>query len=135
VLKPFCSKRKELIVPKKKWRMESVLDVINLALGVGLLSIPWIFGFTSAELASRNAWISGVMIAVAAIMALVALAEWEEWINLVLGLWVAISPWVLSTHLTLSENAIRTQVALGLVVALFAAAELWIIHRDRPRIA
>jgi SPW repeat len=119
---------------QKVWRKESVIDIINLVLAFGLMSTPWIFGFTSSELASRNAWIAGALIGVTAIMALVAFAEWEEWINLLLGLWVAISPWALSTDVTLSEDALRTQVAIGLFVALFAAAELWIVHRAPPRI-
>ena len=119
---------------KREWRRESVIDVINLVLAFGLISIPWIFGFASVELASRNAWISGALIGVTAIMALVAFAEWEEWTNLILGLWVAISPWALSIDLTMRVDALRTQVALGLVVALFAAAELWMVHRAPPRI-
>lgn len=119
---------------KQKWRKESAIDVINLVLGAGLISTPWIFGFASAEVASRNAWVSGAMIAVAAIMALVSFAEWEEWANVLVGLWVAISPWTLSIHLVMSEDAIRTQVALGLVIAVLAAVELWMMHRAPPRI-
>lgn len=118
----------------RKWRKESAIDVINLVLGIGLISAPWIFGFTSVETASRNAWVTGALIGVAAIMALVAFAEWEEWVNLVLGLWVAISPWALSFHLAISETALRSQVTLGLVVAVLAAVELWIMHRAPPRI-
>jgi hypothetical protein len=119
---------------EQKWRKESSIDVINLVLGAGLISAPWIFGFTSVETASRNAWVAGAMIAVAAIAALVSLAEWKEWVNLILGLWVAISPWALSFHLIISETALRAQVALGLVIAVLAAVELWMMHRAPPRI-
>ena len=118
----------------RKWRMESTIDVINLVLGASLMSAPWVFGFTTVEMAARNAWVSGALIGVAAIMALIAFAAWEEWVNLVLGLWVAISPWALSFHLTISDTALRTQVALGLVVAVLAAVELWMTHRTPPRI-
>ena len=120
---------------ERKWRKESALDVINLILGVGLLSTPWIFGFTSVEMASRNAWIMGAVIGVASVLALVLFTEWEEWTNLLLGLWVAISPWALSFHLLISETALRTYVALGLAVAVLAAVELWVVHRAPPRIA
>ena len=44
---------------EKKWRKESTLDVINLVLGIGLISAPWVFGFTGVEMANRNAWIAG----------------------------------------------------------------------------
>lgn len=119
---------------KQGWRNASVIDVINLALGIGIASTPWFFGFSSVDLAARNAWVAGGVIAVAAVIALISFADWEEWINLVVGLWVAISPWALSVHLTLSQDAMRTQVALGLVVAVLAAAELWMAHRAPPRI-
>lgn len=119
---------------EQKLRKESAIDVINLVLGAGLISAPWIFGYTSVESASRSAWIAGALIAAAAIMALVSLAEWEEWVNLLLGLWVAISPWALSFHIAISETALRSQVALGLVVAVLAAVELWMLHRAPPRI-
>ena len=119
---------------KQEWRKESAIDVINLVLGAGLISTPWIFGFTSVELATRNAWVAGGMIAVAAAIALFSFADWEEWVNLLVGLWVAISPWALSVHLTMGEDAIRSQVALGLAVAVLAAVELWMVHRAPPRI-
>jgi hypothetical protein len=119
---------------EKKWRKESTLDLINLVLGIGLISAPWVFGFTGVEMANRNAWIAGVVIGVTSITALVSFAEWEEWVNLVLGLWVTISPWALSFHLTISETAVRAQVALGLVIAVLAAVQLWMMHRAPPRI-
>ena len=119
---------------KQEWRRESAIDVINLVLGAGLILAPWIFGFTSIELAARNAWVAGGAIVVAAVIALISFAEWGEWVNLLVGLWVAISPWALSIHRAMSEDAIRTQVALGLVVAVLAAIELWMLHRAPPRI-
>ncbi len=119
---------------ERKWRKESTFDVINLVLGMGLISAPWVFGVTAIELADHNAWIAGAVIGVTSIAALVSFAEWEEWVNLILGLWVAISPWALSIHFSISETAVRAQVALGLVIAVLAAVELWIMHRAPPRI-
>jgi hypothetical protein len=85
-------------------------------------------------MANRNAWIAGAVIGVTSIAALVSFAEWEEWVNLILGLWVAISPWALSFKLVISETAVRAQVALGLVIAVLAAVELLMMHRAPPRI-
>jgi predicted MFS family arabinose efflux permease len=121
-------------VLEQKWRKQSAIDVINLVLGAGLTLAPWVFGFASVERASRNALVAGAMIGIVAIIALAALAEWEEWINLLLGLWVAISPWALGFHLAISEAAVRIHVALGLVVAVLAAVQLWLVRRARPRI-
>jgi hypothetical protein len=60
---------------EKKWRKESTLDVINLALGIGLISAPWVFGFTGVAMANRNAWIAGAVIGVTSIAALVSFAR------------------------------------------------------------
>jgi hypothetical protein len=117
----------------QNWRKQSATDAINLVLGAGLTLAPSLFGFTSIERASRNAWIAGALIGIMAIIALVALAEWQEWFKFVLGLWVAISPWALRFHLAISEAAVRTHVALGLIVAVLAAVQLWMVRRDPPR--
>ena len=37
-----------------------------------------------------------MVIGVLAVAAIVAFTEWEEWVNLALGVWVFLAPWVLS---------------------------------------
>ena len=110
-----------------EWKNERVCDVINLVLGAFLLVSPWIFGFASG-VQSQNAIVCGVIIAVLSIAALAAFAEWEEWLNLVVGLWVLVSPWVLGFANT---TAMRVSVIVGLVVAVIAAIELWMMNRGR----
>jgi hypothetical protein len=41
----------------------------------------------SDHVAAPNAWVSGIVIGAVAIAALTKFAEWEEWINLLLGVW------------------------------------------------
>ena len=41
-------------------------------------------------------WVNGIVIGAVATAALTKLAEWEVWINFLLGVWVLVSPWVLS---------------------------------------
>jgi hypothetical protein len=118
---------------EQTWRQETVIDFIKLALGAFLILTPWIFAFTSAAVASGNAWISGSLIGLASIAAIVALADWEEWVSLLLGLWVIVSPWVLGYHLTVVA-AMRANVAIGIAVALLAAVELWLMHRTPPQV-
>jgi hypothetical protein len=115
----------------QKWRNESFVDVINLILGAWLFVTPWLFGFASGA-AGWNAWIMGALIAVVAIAALTAFAEWEEWINLLLGVWVLVAPWALgfADHAT----AMRNHVGVGIVVAVLAAVELWLVHRKPPHV-
>ncbi len=70
-----------------KWRRESVLDLYNLVFGLVLLFSPWLFAYASKD-ARVDLWTSGAVIAATSIIAVVAFANWEEWLNLLLGVLV-----------------------------------------------
>jgi len=123
---------------KQTWKVEAFVDTINLALGVFLFLSPWIFGFTS-ELARHTSWMAGATLAIVAALAIGDLLESisipdffenEEWINLAVGLWLAVCPWIIG----MQDDTAATQVHLGvgLVVATIAAVELWLVHRTPP---
>ena len=112
------------------WSSEKYCDLANLVLGAVLFFSPWIFGF-AAGYESQNAWISGAVIAALSIAALAAFAEWEEWLNLVAGLWAIVSPWVLGFAGT---TAMTVHVVIGVIVAALAAAELWMRYQNPPRL-
>jgi SPW repeat len=114
----------------KEWSNEKFCDVANLILGAVLFASPWIFGF-AAGAPSQNAWVSGIVIAVLSIAALAAFAVWEEWLNLIVGLWVIASPWVLKFEGT---TAMTTHVVIGIIVAALAAVELWLLSQHPPRL-
>ena len=97
-------------------------DIANLILGAFLFFSPWIFGFAGGHL-TQNAVIAGIVIAVLAIAALAAFAVWEEWLNLIVGLWVLISPWVLGFQG--NRTAMTVHVIVGVLVAILAAVEIW----------
>ena len=99
-------------------------------LGAVLLHSPWLFGF-SAGTASTNAYITGLVIAALAIAALAAFAMWEEWLNVVGGLWALVSPWVLGFQGT---KAMTVHVIIGAAVAILAAIELWMMNQIPPRL-
>ena len=85
---------------QREWRNETFFDVINLALGGFLFVSPWIFGFT-AELARHTSWMEGATIAIVSLFAIIDFFESEEWINLAIGLWVAVcglDSWVRRRH-------------------------------------
>ncbi|QQO14740.1 SPW repeat protein [Bradyrhizobium diazoefficiens] len=113
-------------------RKELIPDVLNLLLGAGLFVSPWVFGFSNETTAGWNAWISGFAIAVLAIAALAMFAEWEEWLALAIGVWVAASPWLVH----FSANAIATplHVIAGMIVAAVAAVRLWYAHGGYPHV-
>ena len=111
---------------------ESAMDIVNAVLGVCLALSPWALGFTAEAAAAWNAWITGAAIALVAVGGLVAFAQWGQWINLALGVWVGIAPWVAA----FSENtaAIGAHLATGVAVAVLAAARLWLVYRNPPRV-
>jgi hypothetical protein len=116
---------------KDLWRKEALVDVVNLALAAWLFFTPWMFGFT-AEPAAWNASLSGLAIGAIAIAALVEFAEWEEWTNLALGMWVAMSVWVIG----FADHAAATLVHLtvGSIVTIAAALRLWLLHHSPSQV-
>ena len=105
-------------------RQSAYIDGINLILAIILFVSPWIFGLPAGP-ASVNAMIAGIVIGVVAIAALVSLAQWEEWVNLLLGLWLIVSPWVLGFAHT---RAMHFSIGVGATVAFLAALELWLVY-------
>src|SRR4030088_50228 len=114
----------------ENWTNAKLCDVANLILGAFLFVSPWIFGFDAGR-ASENATIAGIAIAVLAIAALAAFAVWEEWLNLIVGLWTLVSPWVLGFQGT---TAMTVHVIIGAAVAILAGIELWILSHNPPRL-
>ena len=71
--------------------------------------------------------VSGIVVMLLSIAALVGFAAWEEWGNMIAGLWLISSPWVLNFQGT---EATRLQFTIGIIVAAFAKNELW--FRSNP---
>jgi len=107
----------------ERWRNQT--NLINAVFALLLFLSPWLLGF-SGEAAAWNAWICGAALAVLSARAVVAFAEWEEWIELALGLWILASPWVLK--FAAGSSAGKVHVIVGSIVTLLAAVELWKEH-------
>lgn len=108
---------------------ETAIDLVNVVLGVCLVLAPWALGFTGEVAAARNAWIVGAAIALIALGALFAFREWEEWVNLALGVWAVLAPWLLGFATVAA--AMYAHVIIGFIVGVLAAFDLWMI-RNRP---
>ncbi|MGY3444313.1 SPW repeat protein [Bradyrhizobium sp. USDA 4473] len=105
-----------------KWRKESALDLYNLVAAIFLLAAPWLFAHANPT-AAIDLRISGAAIAIMSLAAIAAFSVWEEWINLVVGCWLIVSPWLLGfTH----TRAMHFAIAAGAVVAFMALLELWL---------
>jgi hypothetical protein len=118
----------------KEWTNAKLCDVGNLVIGIVLFFTPWIFGYPAGA-ETTNAFVVGIVIAVISIAALAAYAVWEEWLNLIAGLWLIVSPWVLGFP---ASTAMRVDVVIGIVVAALAIVEMWVTtqtprHEPSPR--
>jgi hypothetical protein len=121
---------------------------LNLILAVWLFISPWVLGFAYAPaatpagaapppmpytpyaygggIAAWDAWVVAVIVGVLSIAAISRLAVWEEWVNLVLGVWLFFSPWILG------YAALYGAVWNSLVVGfLFAVLAIWGIAAAR----
>lgn len=111
----------------KRW---AALDLVNVVAGLCLGLAPWYLGFASHAVAAWNAWIIGALILIVASAAISA-EEWKEsdantweWINFALGVWAAVSPWVLGFELLAGAKIVS--LVAGLIVAALAAIHLWL---------
>jgi hypothetical protein len=69
---------------------------------------------------SQNALATGIVVTSLCIASFVGFAAWEEWGNMMTGLWLAVSPWILNFN----GSTKWYQVAIGIVIAAFAKNEL-----------
>lgn len=89
-------------------------DWVNLVLGVWLILAP-LFGLAVAgSAAAWNGHIVGAVVAVFALWALAQPRRWEEWINLVCGVWLIIAPFALGFGA--SPGAMWNHIIVGLLV-------------------
>ena len=114
---------------QKQISSRSWIDATNLVFGVILFCVPWVVG-PATQAVEWNAWIVGGLVAFNAGCALTGFAAWEEWTNLLLGLWAAISPWLFGFQGNV--GATWTYVIVGCVVAAFAGIQLWLVNRQPP---
>jgi hypothetical protein len=106
----------------KRWQ-----DWVNLVLGAWTIVSPWALGFADPKnVAALSAWILGAAIVVFAAIAVYMPRAWEEGINVLLGVALLASPWVLdfATQSTPTSNA-------AIVGVLVAALALWAMLSDQ----
>lgn len=101
-------------------------DPLNVILGLWMAASPWLLSYAGEQGATWNAVVFGLIVAGAELTALFKVMAWEEWGSLAVGVWLAISPWVVG----FSDIAAATwnAVIVGLAVAVLA---LWAVGTDR----
>lgn len=112
----------ENVMTKKRWQ-----DQLILLLGLWLFITPWVFQYPIPSALAWNAFISGAVIAILAAFDLYKTYFWAVVLNLLLGVWVAVSPWVLQAAEQRAQGLMWNDVIVGLAVAVLA---LWEMRTD-----
>jgi SPW repeat len=112
------------------WSSVRLCDVANLMLGAVLFFSPWVFDLSRGA-PWQTASVVGIIIAVLSIAALAAFAVWEEWLTLIAGLALIVSPWLLGFQ---DGDAMTIDVVIGIIVAALAAFEVWFTRETLPAI-
>lgn len=97
-------------------------DWANLAVGLWLFVAPWVLGYAGLRSAAWNSWTLGVVVVAVSVSALILFAAWQEWVNVILGVWLLISPWVMGFAGAENASALWNHVGVGLAVGGLA---LW----------
>ncbi len=97
---------------------------LNILAGIWLIISPFVLGFFHYHQVAPllNTLIAGVIVLVFAAFR-VAYPErhpWLSWVNLLLGIWLIISPFFLPEYTTFTTRAVPNDVILGIIVGLLA---------------
>jgi hypothetical protein len=94
-------------------------SALNMIAGFWLIVSAWVLGFNGVPVAVWDTVLVGIAVAVLAAIRLgTPGTEGLSWINLILGVWLIISPFVLGFR----EAAMGNAIVLGILVLLLA---LW----------
>src|SRR5262249_451740 len=111
----------------KQWE-----DWTSWALGLWLRPSPWTLFFEQESRAMENAVAVGALIIVVEIVELSVFRDWEEWINVVLGAWLAVSPWVLGIASSAARWNFVIVGALVVALALYEIREMQARATEEP---
>ncbi|HZD88639.1 MAG TPA: SPW repeat protein, partial [Pseudolabrys sp.] len=103
--------------PPRQWE-----DWLSWALGLWMLIAPWALRFEFQAAATKACVITGVLLILVEAVTLSAFRAWEEWLNVLLGVWLIAAPWLLGV---VSTAAMANFVIVGVIVVFLAGYELW----------
>ena len=97
-------------------------DLVNLFLGAWAVITPWLIENHPALGVVVDFGIAGILVAFFACAAVIAFRPWKEGVNLVLGAWLAASPWVLGFRS--NPSLMWSAVLIGVLVIICSALSL-----------
>lgn len=100
---------------------------VHLVIGLWLIAAPFALGFGNYLVAGATFVCFGLIIALLAASALLSPGQWEEGVNLIVGLCLAVSPWLFG----FTGERVLMAHALIAGIAVMAIA-VWAILRDLP---
>lgn len=99
---------------------------MNIFLGVALFIMPWTLDYKltekNVELINFNFWIVGLVVVIIAASALRNLKPFYEWVNVILGTWMFLSPLVLG--FPKESSHMLNSMLLGLTIAIVSGISL-----------
>jgi hypothetical protein len=107
---------------KQHWQ-----DVVNLVAGLWIFFAPWVLGAHAGALVG-NYVVPGILITLCAITGLAEFRPWKEWVNILLGIWLLITPWFLHSR---GGTALSWNVAVCGAVVIVCAC--WALSEERGR--
>ncbi|MDQ1813823.1 SPW repeat protein [Massilia sp. CCM 9210] len=104
----------------RRWQDQAIL-----LLGLWLFVSPWVLAYPADTPQAMNAWIAGAVIAVLAAFDLYKTYVWAVVVNLLAGVWVAVSPWIpaVADRGPMMSNSL----IVGIAVVILA---LWELRSD-----
>jgi hypothetical protein len=108
--------------PPKAWQ-----DWATLLIGVWLCASPWVLQLGDPS-ATQNLVAVGFLVIIGELFTFYTLRIWEEWINIVLGVWLVASSWVLGIS---TPAAIADAVIMGLLLLALGLYEMWDDRQQR----
>lgn len=100
---------------------------LNVLAGIWLIISPYLLGFANTSSAT-NAIIVGIIVGIVALIRVLTSENtaWLSWVNIVLGVWLLISPFMLGF---MAGRDLWNSIILGILVIVFAA---WSSSAARP---
>lgn len=92
-------------------------STVNLVAGVWLIIAPFILGYSDLSSATTNDIVVGALVAILSAVRIFSVARWTwlSWLNVILGFWLIIAPFVLGYPIATPRF---NDIILGIVIII-----------------